>query len=604
MLSRPSIRHEVAQSAQTKVLKKLFPTSRLETLVSLSHHDLLNLAQDVSVQVSPQSDGQNFGDVSEVAPESEEEREWNEPQENEDPASAMCDDVNGLSLLIHRRSYMGISSVHAVLRTIFRLNPAIHSYMKQKSTSRKMVSSSELAYATSPHAGDPTVDPSIDQETSIDSYFLQLHEITPLLNEDDFRATWRQGQRSDGPWLALLNMVLVLGSLSAGGCDDQSHHIYYARAKQYLNLEFLGAGSVESLQALCLLGGYYLHYKNAPNMAHAIMGAAFRMAIALGLHRETANIVTKAHPLRASSRPQTRRKTWWSLFCLDTWGSMTLGRPSLGRWDSRMMNVSSTNGPEGLGSTVLSLNASLEFCMIATRVQDRFAELSPISTSEIKAYDQEVQTWYQNLPPELRSRELCSERLVTAQYFMCNRYLNLRLLLHRPVLISYANRKDDLSILRSGEQEVIQSCQDIACSAIDQIALALLAPNRLRVWNAVWYLYQATMVILLSLIVDPNHAEVLRWRVSIEKALKLFDSMEPWTKAADRSREVLASIYEASGIPNSGIDENTRMETFDFSNAEWDYFDLDSFAGDTNWESMYGFGDDFMQYPDWTDQSH
>lgn len=145
--------------------------------------------------------------------------------------------------------------------------------------------------------------PSIDEQTSVNAYFNHVHCIVPLIDEADFRAQWSRGGREDRPWLALLNMVLALGSLSAGDSDDRSHSIYHMRAKEYLDFELLGTGCVESLQALCLLGGLYLHYKHAPNMAYTIMGAAYRIAIALGRHREPATLLEKADDFGASRGP-------------------------------------------------------------------------------------------------------------------------------------------------------------------------------------------------------------------------------------------------------------------------------------------------------------
>jgi hypothetical protein len=124
--------------------------------------------------------------------------------------------------------------------------------------------------------------PQTDERMSISEYFAQFHEVCPVLDETDFLMQWERGDRHDRPWLALLNMVLTIGSLAAGDCNDYSHDIYYARAKSYLDFELLSTGYMESLQALCLLGGYYLNYKNSPNRGYTILGAAIRIAIALG----------------------------------------------------------------------------------------------------------------------------------------------------------------------------------------------------------------------------------------------------------------------------------------------------------------------------------
>ena len=153
-----------------------------------------------------------------------------------------------------------------------------------------------------------------------------------MLDEPSFRATYLGGQRNDGPWLALLNMVFAMGSIAATKSDNCNHIMFYNRSKEHLDLDSFGSGHLEALQALGIMGGYYLHYINKPNMANAMMGAALRMACALGLHRESL-LSTKGNRVDLSEIPaDIRRRTYWSLFCLDTWASTTLGRPSLGRW--------------------------------------------------------------------------------------------------------------------------------------------------------------------------------------------------------------------------------------------------------------------------------
>lgn len=128
--------------------------------------------------------------------------------------------------------------------------------------------------------------------------------------------------------------------------DDHNHINFYNRAKEHLGLDSFGSSHLETLQALALMGGYYLHYINRPNMANAVTGAALRMACALGLHRETS--VDPSNLDGDSLQSELRRRTWWSLFCLDTWASTTLGRPSLGRWGPAI----TIRPPEGTNDAV------------------------------------------------------------------------------------------------------------------------------------------------------------------------------------------------------------------------------------------------------------
>jgi hypothetical protein len=149
-----------------------------------------------------------------------------------------------------------------------------------------------------------------------------------MLDEKSFRDEYLREQRTDSPWLALLNTVMALGSIAASKSTELSHVKYYNKAMDYLALDALGSSRIETVQALAIIGGLYLHYVNRPNMANALLGAAMRMACALGLHREFPSHSRSSIDLRAA---EIRRRTWWSLFSLDTWATTTMGRPSLGR---------------------------------------------------------------------------------------------------------------------------------------------------------------------------------------------------------------------------------------------------------------------------------
>ncbi|KFY13974.1 hypothetical protein V492_02936 [Pseudogymnoascus sp. VKM F-4246] len=602
-----------SRSPQDVLLNRLFPEHSPESLIGLSRSELIQLAQDAPQEQPPHLAQAAAALTPDQGSENDEDREWNEAYVTQDPASGMCDDVNSLSLHANRRSFIGALSVHAVLRAIFKLNPLIQAHaMNSLMTTWYAPSMSTSAGETPTNIELHNTLPTVDEQTSINAYFSHIHSITPLLDETEFRKTWIRGQRSDVPWVVLLNMVMALGSLSTGEPNDQSHGIYFLRAKKFLDLEFLGNGCVESLQTLCLLGGYYLHFKNAPNIAHTIMGAAFRVAIALGLHRETGNTRGQALTFGMNAMPETRRRIWWSLYCLDTWGSMTLGRPTQARWDSETMNVSSSSDLSSLEDCGLSLGYSQAFCRIATKVQHRFAQFSPITTGEIRVFDSEIQAWHARLPSILITPENCPAQLLTAQYFLCNRYFNLRLLIHRPVLLSYAhslanrnnNRNFGISFptLQPDEEHIIQNCRKIASAAINQTAIAIEDTNRLRVWNAAWYLYQATLVVLLSIAVDSAHPDCWQWRGSIEKSLALFDRMAQWTKTAERSRLVVASIYEACTLPpdtletageesvrtatmsnESGVTRGMNIDDFDMS--VWNSIGLDTFREDWNWNA-------------------
>lgn len=181
--------------------------------------------------------------------------------------------------------------------------------------------------------------PTFDEPVLIDAYFRTVHAVTPMIDELDFRQSYAGGGCSGHarkPWLALLNMVLTMGYIAANDDTQDGHAFFYDRAAEHLGFACFATGHIYTLQALALLGGYYLHFINKPNMASAVMGAAHRMAVALGLHRL---IPVGDSPPSHQIANESRLRTWWCLLCLDTWAGTTLGRLEPGLW-----NLSSKSG--------------------------------------------------------------------------------------------------------------------------------------------------------------------------------------------------------------------------------------------------------------------
>lgn len=470
------------------------------------------------------------------------ERSWEESS-REAVAFRASDDINAMGLATdqHSRSYLGVTSISAVMKTIFTLCPAAKQHTAERARTWTEAQHHHHHHNQPRQSIRPGLLPPITATGSssnalrelrcIGFYFDTVHAITPIINEAEFRGHYTAGRRHDRSWLALLNMVLTLGSLASG--SDSLHNQYYEQARLHLDLDSLGSGNTELLQALCLLGGFYLHYRNSPNMAYAVLGAAHRVAIALGLHRDpvrsTRAAAKSAGPEHSSShaaRIETRRRTWWGLFCLDTWASTTLGRPTCGRWDSTTMNTllpspilsspdnknKNNNEDEDDRHMAASLRASCLFCSISNRIQHRFAQPARLSAHEALAFDRELTDWHADLPPELKDPAVVVARLAVARDFMRNRYYNVRLVLSRCFLLYHAHDSRlgrgggssnnwYYAELSPGEAALIESCRDIAARTIDAITLSW-TPDRIHVWNSAWELFQACMVPLLSIAVE------------------------------------------------------------------------------------------------------
>lgn len=550
------------------VLKRLFPHQDVQSLLPLSRHDLLGLLEHPVLDTptalpspplntsplsqeldSPVCSGSERGFSSlELMPGRD--TEWDEERRVRDPIPIEADDVNALSLSVDRQSsYLGASSIKAALMCLMKVQPALRNALTTPLQSAEVTHSFPSMRQRSAVPKDTQRIPwSWKGQTLIDAYFKRIHVFVPMLDEAAFRADYLEGQRFDAPWLALLNMVFAMGSIVAMKSDDYNHINYYNRAMEHLPMDAFGSSHIEMVQALALIGGYYLHYINRPNMANAVLGAAIRMASALGLHRES--LAQGSSDIAAA---ETRRRTWWSLFCLDTWATTTMGRPSFGRWgpaiNIRPPEFGINQGRDSAQHAgILPLIENIKFCKIATQIQDLLA-ISPLLRADDRCnLDGQLVNWYSSLPWLLRTTDPCAEPLYIARCIMKWRYQNLRMLLHRPVLLSLASNG---SLSHVAEQDVaaIETCRELAKQTIEDIAREWTR-NQMSGWNAVWFLYQAAMIPLVSTFWEWNSPRVADWHQQIETILDLLEAMEDWSLAAKRSREVVWRMYEASRQPS------------------------------------------------------
>lgn len=546
----------------------------------------------------PPPDNDNGADDSAPMSESGEapaERQWNEPLD--EPATAAGDDINAISLVTdhqHARSYLGMTSISAVLRAIFRLYPVAKEHTAQCARAWAAIQQPQVQ---SPFPMMMNKDPALGllrEQRCIDFYFDHVHSITPLLDEEDFRKKYATGIRQDISWLGLLHMVFVLGSIASG--SDDLHEQYYREARKYVNMDSLAAGNLECLQSICLLGGYYLHYRNSPNVAYGILGMAHRFGIALGLHREPRRHPTITDAVESQKywrRVEARRRTWWSLFCLDTWASMTQGRPTCGRWDNTTMDTLLPARLHQDDHAATSLQASINFCLICDRIQHRFAQFSRLSPLEALALDGELLAWYDSLPPMLTQTANSPSRLLVAREFMRNRYLNVRMILSRASLLYIAHdrvrKPEDLS---AEEHQLVDVCCQVSCEAIDSIALYWTA-NRVHVWNSAWYLFQACMVPLLSIAIEKalrqssSPESLAAWRASLAKALETFREMRPLMRATDRAPDIIAALYEALTADTDGpirtpSATDGSIDLYGWCDEQLTELDWSTFLGDEN----------------------
>lgn len=301
----------------------------------------------------------------------------------------------------------------------------------------------------------------------------------------------------------------------------------------------------------------------------------------------------------------TRRRTWWTLFCLDTWATMLTGRPSFGRCalaanltplhvgeSPPNTNNGSKGGADGSyyteaetgpGSDSQLLNAlaeSVKFAKIATRFQDAFAA-SPVMSCALRAdIDAQMATWRKSQPwpadddatvgvgsdvgPDSSSNSNSSTQRAAisdqepwhlAQCLMKWRYNDLRMLLHRPVLLLLASSGcGDWAECSAEDIASVEACLAFAIAAVHDIAREW-APNQVSGWKAAWYLHQSSMVPLLILLWNPRNAPadtlLEPCRRAITTTLSLLESMIPWSLTAARSCALIDRLFRAASHSDS-----------------------------------------------------
>lgn len=202
----------------------------------------------------------------------------------------------------------------------------------------------------------------------------------------------------------------------------------------------------------------------------------------------------------------------------------------------------------GQHTGILPLIENIKFCKIATQIQDVLAQSPLMRPEDRQNLDHQLVEWHDSLPWILRSTEPCPESIYTARCIMKWRYQNLRIVLYRPVLLNLANRGGE-GVATQEELEAISKCRAVAKQTIEDIAREW-TPNQMLGWNGTWFMYQASMIPLVSMFWESWNTNLVRdCQSQIEIVLEAFEGLADWSLAARRSREVLSKMYEASKRP-------------------------------------------------------
>ncbi|KAF2453197.1 fungal-specific transcription factor domain-containing protein [Lineolata rhizophorae] len=386
----------------------------------------------------------------------------------------------------------------------------------------------------------------------LQSYFNNTGFLFPYLHKETFLQTFEQ-TRGQNPksirktWLGLLNVVLALATTTKVQLQPEmkaqqrmeESEVFYHRAFGLCQSQMLRGTSVEIVQCLLLMS-QYLQGTQKSVQAWTLHGLAIKAAFQLGLHSKEAS---RAFP---PLERELRKRLWFGCVMLDRTHSMTFGRPSTisescvkldlpMEFDTILSQGHSL--PPMRGPTSLPFfTATIKLYEIMWHIIDRMygqnvESEKPLEVgdlvSQLVTLEQELLEWRSTLPPSLLLRsaaevesfqdkdfaELHVRMMERLKIILTLRYLNLQILLHRPILSKFLDCSNQphfnpqvLSQLVEYGSHNVQKCLGSAMELISIVASTVARIGNCRDllgawWFSLYYTFNAALAIFACLLV-------------------------------------------------------------------------------------------------------
>ena len=317
-------------------------------------------------------------------------------------------------------------------------------------------------------------------------------------------------------------------------------------------MDILEKGSLGYVQALTLLANY-LQKRNKPNAGFILIGTAFSMALAIGLHREF------DMPSTSPFTMEIRRRTWWTLFVFISGAQLALGRPAASlvgvnvqlpaNLDDLELAVDMDQVPtERPEPTVAScLVEQVKLAKIANVVHDELLTHRRPSYAKAMKLEESIRHWRSGLPAYFDENSVLEPRLEFPKRVLLWRCLNLRIVLHRPFVFDAIAAGAQLSMA----VEPINSClvaADECTASICGFLRSLDVVRRGFAWYATAWLITASFVQATCLIYMPDHTLATGWRESLQEAVASLQLLGSSLESALRARDIIQSVLGKSEI--------------------------------------------------------
>lgn len=452
----------------------------------------------------------------------------------------------------------------------------------------------------------------------IKRYFSDTGFLYPFLHEESFIQTYMQmrGKHPSGvrkSWLGLLNMVLALATSTAvnDGLKAEARiaesNIFYQRAMGLCLNQIMRGASLEIVQYLLVMG-LFLQGTQKSIQAWTTHGLAVKAAFQLGLHSKEAS--RSFPPLER----ELRKRAWYGCIILDRTLSMTFGRPaaipesyvklelpepfenmgpSSAEYSQKQDSVGFFSATIKLYKVMWSIIDSLYGqninCDQSSGVGDTIGRL--FNT------EHELIDWERALPRNLRiwssqdvldnTNDMVTNENVRNENRLATiltlRYLNVRLLLHRPILIKFLDTSGkadedchELTLLQKIGSNSIQLSMQSAIDIISIVHTAVHATGRKREllgawWFSLYYTFNAALVLFGCLLVcrTANRTALATLptkesaKTSLENAVEALGVLDHGNRMVERCRHYLKQLISVldsleSAQSTEGIKQQAR----------------------------------------------
>ncbi|KIW23707.1 uncharacterized protein PV07_11886 [Cladophialophora immunda] len=445
----------------------------------------------------------------------------------------------------------------------------------------------------------------------VEMYWNEVYLLYPFLMRERFMPAYQkiwtgEGREADQRLLyCILNLIFAIccqiSKRESPGEKAAAAEVFYKRALHLLQVNLIGSGSLELVQALLLMG-QYLQSTEWPHRCWVAIGLAIRISQGSGLHlrRTTTNVPQIDRELA--------RRAWHGCVFMDRMVSMTLGRP---------MMISKTDAsvvpfPEAIDDQYLSLELgqdqsqphgkvsivefyvqSLKLYIITEETLSAMyphedapcsstpapalEKLTNLDFNTILRIDTAITKWYDAVPDALKihshrsrsSREAAHSRQANILRLRC---LQIQILLFRPILsLLLAQEIRSKAICLSTPHLWLPLSMGLICvrkcilSALEMINIIYekqIDPTSKDIellpawWFQVFFIYTAATALIPARVYSyirgdisqPSLAEA--WQRSLE-VLRRLSPLSPTATRCLAALELLNEEVVADEMPNS-----------------------------------------------------